>query len=487
MTDLGRDLVLAAGGYVALLLLVGALARRALRERTLSDFYLAGRRLGLMVLLLTLFATQYSGNSLSGFPGQTYRQGLAYFMSVTFMVAIVAGYTLFVPSLFARSRRGSFVTPTDFLARRFGSPLLNYLSATIFVVTLFNYLLAQLMAMGHAFAGLTNGAVPFATAVLVGAVVILVYELLGGMRAVAWTDVLQGGLLFSGLLLVVVLLSFEVGSPADVIASVEAVAPEKVASPDLSMCLVWASNFLLLGLGAPLYPQAIQRIYAARSMVTLRRALSGMAFLPLIAITTVVWIGLAGIALFPGLEGAETDQITFRVLAYLVEAQPLAYLPVLAVMMAVVAAIMSTADSCLLSLSSIFTKDFLARARGLDNAEAERLLRWGPWFSIAVMALLVGVALAPRITLWGLLVIKFEILIQMSPAFVLGTLHEADDRRAYSARDILLGLTLGLGLAVTLYALGLRNVGGIHAGVLGVVVNYLTAVGSRTLRLQRAA
>ncbi|MEM7482820.1 MAG: sodium:solute symporter family protein [Acidobacteriota bacterium] len=485
MNDLGRDLVLAAGSYVALLLVVGAVARRALREKTLSDFYLAGRRLGLMVLLLTLFATQYSGNSLSGFPGQTYRQGLAYFMSVTFMVAIVAGYTLFVPSLFARSRRGAFVTPTDFLAKRFASPVLNYLSATIFVVTLFNFLLAQLMAMGHAFSGLTDGAVSFATAVLVGAVVILVYELLGGMRAVAWTDVLQGGLLFGGLLVVVILLSFEVGSPAAVIASVEAVAPEKVASPSLRVCLVWASNFLLLGLGAPLYPQAIQRIYAARSMVTLRRALSAMAFLPLIAITTVVLIGLAGIALFPGIEGADADQITFRVLAHLVEIQPLAYLPVLVVMMAVVAAIMSTADSCLLSLASIFTKDFLARARGLDAAGAERLLRWGPLFSITVMALLVGVALTPRTTLWGLLVIKFEILIQMSPAFVLGTLHDADDPAAYTSRDILLGLVLGLGLAVTLYAVGLRTVGGLHAGVLGVGLNYAGAVISRRLRLRR--
>jgi hypothetical protein len=45
----------------------------------LFTLLLAGRSIGFTVLLLTLFATQYSGNSLSGFPGQTYREGVAYF------------------------------------------------------------------------------------------------------------------------------------------------------------------------------------------------------------------------------------------------------------------------------------------------------------------------------------------------------------------------------------------------------------------------
>ena len=91
MTEFARELLVASGVYVLLLLVMGWLGRRAKREDSLSDHYLAGRNLGFLVLLLTLFATQYSGNSLSGFPGKTYRAGLAYVMSTTFMVAIVAG------------------------------------------------------------------------------------------------------------------------------------------------------------------------------------------------------------------------------------------------------------------------------------------------------------------------------------------------------------------------------------------------------------
>ncbi|MEZ5332295.1 MAG: hypothetical protein R2991_09650 [Thermoanaerobaculia bacterium] len=71
------------------------LGRRRRSSKTLSDPYSPTARSGRGVLLLTLFATQYSGNSLSGFPGQTYREGLAYVMAVTFfMVAIVGGYLL---------------------------------------------------------------------------------------------------------------------------------------------------------------------------------------------------------------------------------------------------------------------------------------------------------------------------------------------------------------------------------------------------------
>ena len=91
MIDLGLDLIFACVLYIAAVLAIGATARQARQDVSLSDYYLANRSIGVWVLLLTLFATQYSGNSFSGFPGQTYREGLAYFMSVPFMIAIVAG------------------------------------------------------------------------------------------------------------------------------------------------------------------------------------------------------------------------------------------------------------------------------------------------------------------------------------------------------------------------------------------------------------
>ncbi len=474
-------ITIATGSYIAFLLVMGLLGRRSMPRQTLSEFYLAGRSIGFMVLLLTLFATQYSGNSLSGFPGKTYRAGLSYFMSVTFMVGIIAGFLPFVPRLAAQAREKLFLTPTDYLADRFGHKTLNYLSALIFSITLCNFLLAQLIAMGHAFSGITEGRIPHWAGVLGGALVILVYECLGGMRAVAWTDAFQGMVLLVGLALVVALIIVEIGTPAAIVATVGQIAPEKINNPDLRTCITWLSTFLLLGLGGPLYPQALQRIYAARKLSELRRALGAMAVIPLFAITTVVFIGLTGIALFPGLDNVTSDRVTFKVLAHLVELEPLAQIPVIMVMIAVLAAIMSTADSALLSLSSILTKDVAARFLGLEGARIEKLSRLGPVISAVVLLILGTIAIQPQLTLWRLLEIKFEILIQLSPAFILGTLHERDAPGSFSARDILTGLVIGLAVALGLWAAGIRSLHGLHPGVIGVAANYSAVLLSRRL------
>jgi SSS family solute:Na+ symporter/sodium/pantothenate symporter len=141
---------------------------------------------------------------------------------------------------------------------------------------------------------------------------------------------------------------------------------------------------------------------------------------------------------------------------------------------------MSTADSCLLSLSSILTKDVV---RAGHSGEAESLSRLGVLTSVAVMAVVVPLALRPPTTLWGLLVIKFELLIQLSPAFVLGTSATSPHDGPASGirfgdRDILLGLLVGLAVALGLYGGGLQSLGGLHAGTIGVLANYAAAVAS---------
>lgn len=488
MIDLSLDLVFWCTVYVVLLLVIGWMGRQARETDSLSDYFLAGRSMGPVVLVLTFFATQYSGNSLSGFPGQTYREGLSYFMTVTFMIGIVTGYTLFAPRLYAESRRKNFLTPTDFLNDRFQSPLLNDVSAVIFAWTLLNFLLAQFIALGNAFSSFTQGEIPYWAAVAVGAVVVLVYVIVGGMRAVAWTDALQGILLVVGLVFIVILIWMEVGSPTSVARTVQLLNPAMVSNPTLRECMVWLSHFLLLALAAPLYPQALQRIYAAQRLRHLRNSLATMAVIPLFAVSIVIFIGAAGLALFPELDRLETEQVTFRVVSYLVESNTLAYYPALMVMMAIVAAIMSTADSCLLSLSSIFTKDFAARFQRLRGDQAEQVRKWAPLISLAVMAVVAVLAILPRMTLWGLLIIKFEVLIQLSPAFIFGTLHTRDHPDAFTARDVLPGIAAGLVVTGTLYAVGyavgMENLVGLHFGTVGVVVNYAVVVGRRWFRVR---
>jgi Na+/proline symporter len=485
VNDLTVDFVFACILYVVLLVVIGAFARQARRDSTLSDMFLAGRTLGFGVLLLTLFATQFSGNSFSGFPAQVYREGLAYSMGVMFTVGVATGYLLFAPRLYRIARQQRFVTPTDYLRYRFGSPILSYVATGIFILALTNFLLAQLTALGQAFFTFTDGDIPYWLVVVLGGIVVLVYQVMGGFRAVAWTDVFQGVLIMVGLVLVVVMLWAEVGSPAAITKTVALLRPDLAATPDLRTCFIWLSNFLLLALGSPLYPQALQRVYAARRVPDLKRVIAILALIPLFTGSAVVLIGAAGIALFPQQGLFASDEVTFRVIAHLMESNALTYYPVLVVMVAIVAAIMSTADSCLLSVSSMLTKDVAAQRKGLSAEQAERYTRLAPWFSIIVMAVVVGLAMRPLTTLWGLLVIKFEILIQLSPAFVLGTLHDPDDARGVTVREVMAGLVTGLVVTLAIYMSSWESLYGLHAGTVGVLANYIVVAGSRWVRLQR--
>lgn len=471
MIDLPVDLAFGAVLYCVLLLVLGAMASSR-RGKTLSEFVLAGRSLGFGLLLLTWFATQYSGNAFSGIPGQTFRDGLVLFMSVSFGVALVAGYLLFAPTLYRLSRQERFITPTDFLVQRFGSPVLQYISVAVFAAALLNFLLAQLMALGGAFDGLTSGEIPYWLAVVVGGIVVAAYTTVGGMRAVAWTDAIQTVLMAVGLIVVVTIIWLEVGRPDAVLRTVNLLHPELVANPGWTMSLTWLSNVILLMFGAPLYPQAIQRIYAARNLSAVRSTVATMAVVPLIVSTTAVFIGATGAALFPQMDPANADRVTFRVLRYIVESNVLLYYPALLVMIAIIAATMSTADSCLLSLSSILTKDILAKVKKLSAESAERLVRPVMIISLLLMVVVISLAMRPRMTLWGLLIIKFEILMQLSPAFIFGTLHERLHTRAVTVQDILPGLVFGLGFTLALYFSGNEIIGGLHAGTLGLAANY---------------
>jgi len=462
--------IAAFGVFLAALVVLGYRAKRARRDESLGDFYLAGRGLGPAVLLATLYATQYSGNSLIGYPGETYRLGFAWIMSVGFMMAIIVMYLAIAPRLFPLASRFAYITPGDWLDHRFGLPALTWTANILWIVVIANYLLAQLMAMGHVTEGITGGAVPYWLGVIVFTLAIIVYESLGGMRAVAWTDAIQGTLLVVGLMGAVLVILPTPGHLRALTEWVVAHEPAKAAVPHWETTVNWASTIVLIGLSGSVYPQAIQRIYAARDVATLRRSITVMAFLPLVTMLPVVLIGLYALQHLSGLSGVTADQVMPLILREWAQATPALARLSLLVLVAGVAAIMSTADSVLLSLSSIIAKDVLGRTV-LRGAPEAALTRAGKRVAWALVTLLVAVAVVPRVTLWGLIEFKMEVLAQIWPAFVLGLRW-----RWLRAEAALAGMLTGVAMSMGLTAAGYPRLMGLHAGVLGVAVNLTIVV-----------
>ena len=268
----GPGALIAVGLYLVSMIGVGWIARTRRRSNSMADFYLAGRSMGLLVLFLTLYATQYSGNTLFGYTGTAYRIGFGWTASVLFMFSVIVGYMLFAPRLVTLARKEGFITPGDYITHRFRSSVLTLLSTILMIYALGNYALAQLKAMGAAVEGITDGAVPGSYGIIGLAVIMVIYETLGGMRSVAWTDMMQGGVLLLGFGILVFLIPQKLGGGlGHVVAQLSEMDPSKVQAPSLEGANKWISYVLLLGCGAAIYPQAIQRLYASRSVAVLKR------------------------------------------------------------------------------------------------------------------------------------------------------------------------------------------------------------------------
>ena len=121
----------AVGIYLVVLISVGYATRRRGAQTGLGDFYLAGRNLGGFVLLLTLYATQYSGNTLLGYPGEAFRIGYAWVMSVGFMMAIIVVYLVFAPRRKVVLVHGCFWHGHDCRNTRLPATRVEYWSAKI--------------------------------------------------------------------------------------------------------------------------------------------------------------------------------------------------------------------------------------------------------------------------------------------------------------------------------------------------------------------
>ncbi|MFP6655002.1 MAG: sodium:solute symporter family protein, partial [Myxococcota bacterium] len=453
-------------------------ARRAKRDSSPSDHFLAGRSLGTFVLFLTLYATAYSGNSLLGYPGRAYRDGYSFIMATGFMMAIVVVFHVIVPRLRPLAVRHAFVTPGDYLRLRFEGRWAKPVRISVGLLmslALANFLLAQLKAMGEVASVVTDGRIPYEWGVVGLAAVILFYETRGGMRAVAWTDAAQGILMLFGL---AALFSWLMGEAGGLSAITEAVAirrPEAVQVPSLTVCLNWFSTIVLMGLASVLYPQAIQRIFAAKSARALKRSFSGMTFMPLVTTLVVTLIGVAAIARFDIQGLVATDELVPRLLADWGSAGGYSTAAALLVFIGALSAIMSTADSCLLSLGSLLSRDLLGQ-EGRD----ERSTQLGKRLAAAVLLAVIPFALWRDLTLWRLIELKMELLIQCVPAFLIA-LHWSRLRAGPVFAGIVVGTLFSVGLSLN----GFTRFEGIHVGVVGCALNALIAVTGSLLRNER--
>ena len=467
--------LLSTGGTVFLLLYllsmigIGLIGRFYRKENSLTDFYLAGRGMGFFVLFLTLYATQYSGNTLIGFAGRAYRNGYTALVTVTFMCSVIGAYFIFAPRLFRLSRKHKFITIGDFIQHRYQSTSLTICITILSIIALGNYIVTNLKAIGIIVEASTGGAISFVNGIILLSLIMVIYETLGGMRSVAWTDVIQGILLLLGVVFIFVLVQVYYGG---LISSQIKTNTDFWAPPDWSEKRLWFSTIIILFAGISVYPHAIQRIYSAKDESSLKRSLQIMVFMPFVTTLFIITVGIVGASQFPGFSGRDTEHITLLILSDLAQKNPVVTPVLVLFISAAIAAIMSTVDSALLAISSLSTQDIYRRIK--PQSDEKTLTYLGKVFSWVIMALAVVLAIYLPQTIWRLMEIKLELLCQIAPSILIGIHLKNLDKHM-----ILSGILSGTGVA--LFIIGSNMLGfqipakpwGIHAGVWGLLVNCL--------------
>ena len=202
--------------YKALLIAIGFWASS--RTRSEEDFFLGGRKLGPVVAAVSYSSSASSAWTLLGLSGAAYVLGVSvvWIAAGSFIGMLVAWFWI-APRLMAFSRRHDHLTLTEILAHDTSGGLRRAIVITVSVIVIFSfvfYVAAQFQAAGNTFVSTFD--MSMANAIIIGALIIMFYTLLGGFWAVSVTDTLQGLLMAFTALLLPLCLLYTSPSPRDV-------------------------------------------------------------------------------------------------------------------------------------------------------------------------------------------------------------------------------------------------------------------------------
>ncbi len=385
--------------YLAVMVAIGWWARR--ESRDVAGYYVAGKKLPSWVIAFSSNATGESAWLLLGLTGMGYLVGIHAFWVVLGEVLGVTLAWIFIAGPFKEyTDRFDSITVPDFLEDRFRDDrhFIRRLAAVIIFSMVAVYTAAQLTAAGKAFDAFLG--LDYVAGVLLGTVVVLFYTAFGGFKAVAYTDLLQGVLMFGALLALPIVGFAAAGGWMAAMDQLQAADPALLLPMGehglTTPGVLSAVSFAAVGLAFLGVPQLLVRFISAAGPREIPRA--GLIAVVCIVVfdAGAVLAGMAGRALFPGLADPET------------------ILPVMAsglfpalftglFLVVVLSAILSTADSLLILASSAVVRDVVQKIYRPAMSE-RRLSFYGKVTTVLVGAAACVVALGEvRLIFWFVL------------------------------------------------------------------------------------
>lgn len=360
--------------YMAGLLLLGVVASRRVKDA--RDYFAANKQLGFWATAFSARATGESAWLLLGLTGMGAAVGLhAMWAVVGEALGVWLAWAWLAKPFKRLTDRYDAITIPDYLEARFrdGSRRLRLVAAAVLVVFITIYVSAQIDATGTAFESFLGWR--YEVGAVVGFVVVLVYVTTGGFLAVAWSDVVQGALMVTGLVVLPIVGVVAVGGPGVVAAKLTAIDPALVSLGKggwTTEVVLSAIGLSMIGAGFLGSPQIFVRFIAIRSETELRPGLRVAVLWTLLADGGAVLTGMIGRALLTGtgddiaatLGNGGQDVLPVMVAALFPAVIVGLYIAI------VLSAIMSTVDSLLVLAASAVARDVWQQVRHPELPDA---------------------------------------------------------------------------------------------------------------------
>jgi len=460
--------------YLIATIVIGILANRK-GTSSMEDFFLYGRQAGIIVLYLTVVATFHSAFAFLGSGGFFFTHGIGFWMAGTWTVLVGAiTYTLGT-RIWALGKKFGYITPADLIADFYESEWVRVIVALVSVIFTLIYIQVQAQGLGYILSVATGDRISFELASLILLVVAAAYLMVGGLRAVYWTDVIQGIWMYIAVWAGSMLLTYKLfGGPVELWKRLMAERPDLLSLPGPEGFFtpgMWVGMTIALSFGIIFQPHMMIRYFTAASGRTLK--ILG-ATTPIYLMTLFIpsaFVGRGGALILPDL--ASPDRV-FPDLLFQFAPPWLTGL----ILAGATAAAMSTLDSILHSNMTVLTRDVYQRYIAPGRSQGHYLA-----FGRCVVVVLLGVGFYLTVSQLDFLVTLVTLsgagALQLMPA-VLGVCYPG--RRLHTAAGVVAGILAGL---VTLYLTRVQfpQPLGIHEAVWSLAINFaVTIVVSRFTR-----
>ena len=441
--------------YVGILFIIGILASR--RIKSMSDYYVGGKKMGFWAVAFSARATGESGWLLIGLTGMGAMAGYsAYWVVIGELLGVFVSWQFMAKRFKKRSDAYGAITIPDYLQSHFKTTThtLRIIVATILVVFIVIYVASQIDVTGVAFKSMLG--IDYKIGALIGFFIVLAYIFVGGFVAAVWSDLFQGFLMFIGLVLLPIVVWFSMDHGAGVTAGLNAIDPTLTQimgrSTDGFMNLFTILGFSMIGLGFLGSPQVYVRFMSIKNEKEIDKGKWVATTFTLLTDAAAVTIGILARIYFTR-EGQDPEVILGNsgenVLSMITEE----FLPTIlvAIFVAIVlSAIMSTIDSLLILASSAITRDFyqkIFRPNIKDESltKISRISTIIMAFTALIIAMIMNYVSPDRQMFWVILFGWSGIAATFCPVIILSLFW-----KGYSERGAMASMVSGF-LAVILF------------------------------------